>query len=245
MMRLTRTALDFLRRQQAPRARSIFLLAVFVMILGTSWSCKWFGPRCKFCGEWAMGNDAVHTHEGWRVCKRCNGEAVRDLATARALVAETRAELVSMGIKIPWGVIPVQLDGATLPGPEVNARCEAGRLGDGSVMLLRLKFRPGMPKAMFKGVTAHELTHAWAYVNRSPLKQDETLHEGGPTFVEYMYHEQHPSPVGEYKRHVIDTTSNKIYGGGARRLQKYAKDKGGLAGVLALLKSSKSIPAGY
>ena len=77
------------------------------------------------------------------------------------------------------------------------------------------------------------------------MKQDEALSEGAPTLVEYTYLERDRSAAGEYRRKAITSSNDKIYGKGTRRLQAYAKDHGGLAGVLTLLRSSQTIPEGY
>lgn len=217
-------------------------MIVLSVSLGNFLACQWFGPKCKFCGK-SLSAGKVHTPEGYDVCPECDHDAVRDLRTAQALVAQVREEIVSLGLRLPWGTIPIKL--APSADPAVHARCEAARYGNGSVASVWIRFMPGMPKPMFKAVAAHELTHAWAYLNRSPMKQDEALSEGAPTLVEYTYLERNKSVYGEHRRNAIMTSSNKIYGKGTRSLQAYAKDHGGLAGVLALLKTAKSIPEGF
>lgn len=226
-------------RKTSPR--SFFLLVLILSLVNLS-ACQWFGPKCKFCGA-SLSAGKVHTAEGFDVCHECDREAVRDLRTAQALVGEARKEIVSLGIKLPWAAIPIKLVPSWQEG--VHARCEAARYANGGVAALWIKFIPGMPKSMFKAVAAHELTHAWAYLNRSPMKQDEALSEGGPTLVEYTYLESHPSRYGERRRDAIMTSNNKIYGKGTRRLQAYAEKNGGLAAVLTLLRTGKSIPEGF
>jgi hypothetical protein len=244
MVHLLKAATHFRRQSPTavPTAHSFFLLVVLWLTLGNLLACQWFAPKCKFCGA-SLSGGKVHTAEGFDVCHECDRTAVRDLRTAQATVAQVREELVSLGIKLPWGPITVKLLPPWQAG--VHARCEAARYANGGVAALWIKFIPGMPKTMFKAVAAHELTHAWAYLNRSPMKQDEALSEGGPTLVEYTYLESHPSAYGEHRRNLIMTSSNKIYGKSTRRLQVYAKDHGGLAGVLTLLKTGQTIPQGY
>lgn len=220
----------------------MFLLVGLLVILGNLSACQWFGPKCKFCGA-SISSGKVHTPEGFDVCEHCHKEGVRDLRTAQALVAEVRAEIGSLGIKLPWGAIPVKL--APSPNAKVYARCEAARYANGSVASVWIRFMPGMPRSVFKHTAAHELTHAWAYLNRSPMKQDEALSEGAPTLVELTYLERDQSAAGEHRRHAIMTSNDKIYGKSTRRLQAYAKDHGGLAGVLTLLRTGQTIPAGY
>lgn len=218
-------------------------MLVFLLVsLGSLFSCKWFSNKCRYCGA-SLSSGKVHTAEGFDVCHECDKGAVRDLRTAQTLVAQVRKEILALGVKIPWGPITVKLVPAWQKG--VHARCEAARYANGGVADLWIKFIPGMPQNMFKATAAHELTHAWAYTNRSPVKQEEALSEGGPTFLEYTYLESHPSAYGEYRRDVIMTSSNKIYGKSTRRLQAYAKTNGGLAGVLTLLKTGEKIPEGF
>ncbi len=223
------------------RLRSVFILVLLVS-LSNLMACQ-FVNRCKFCGKWLLGDEIVHTVEGYDVCQECDHEAIRDLQTAQVLVAQVRGELVGMGIQLPWGAIPIKL--APSENAAVHARCEAARYGDGSVASLWIRFIPGMPKNMFKATAAHELTHAWAYLHRSPMQQDETLSEGAPTLVEYIYLERDKSRYSERRRDAIMTSSNKIYGKGTRRLQEYAKTNGGLAGVLTLLRTGQTIPEGF
>jgi hypothetical protein len=57
--------------------------------------------------------------------------------------------------------------------------------------------------------------------------------------------ERDKSEAGKFRRNLLITNGNSAYGGAARRLQKYAKGHGGLGGVLAVLKSCRTIPKGY
>lgn len=205
-------------------------------------ACDVFASKCKFCAA-PLSDGKVQTPEGWKVCSECNRTAVRDLPTAQTLLAQVRAELAGMGIHLPWGAIQLRL-GPT-PHALIYARCEALRYADGRVAALWIKFVPGLPQAMFKASAAHELTHAWAYLHGSPLRQDAALSEGGPTLVEYLYLERHHSAYAKHRRNVLKTSNDRIYGGGMRRLQAFAKDNGGLAGVLTLLRTAQTIPQGY
>jgi hypothetical protein len=242
MVHLIKAVPHFRGRRRASTVRSIFMLVVLSVSLCSLLACQFFAPKCKFCGA-SLSAGKVHTAEGFDVCHDCDRSAVRDLRTAQALVAQVREEIVKLGIKLPWGAIPVKLIPSWQAG--VHARCEAARYANGGVAALWIKFIPGMPKTMFKATAAHELTHAWAYLNRSPMKQDEVLSEGAPTLVEYIYLERNPSTYGEHRRNAIMTSSNAIYGKGTRRLQTYAKDHGGLAGVLTLLRTGQTIPEGF
>ncbi len=226
----------------APTICSVFLMGVLLVGLGNVVACQYFSPTCKFCGS-SLSAGKVHTPEGHDVCKECNRDAVRDVRTAQALVAQVRSELASFGIHLPWGAIPIKMGPSA--NPAVYARCEAMRYANGSVGALWIRFVPGLPKSMFKLTAAHELTHAWAYLNRCPANQDEALSEGAPTLVEYLYLERYRSTYGERRRNEIMTSSNRIYGKGTRRLQAYAKDHGGLPGVLTLLRTGQTIPKGY
>jgi len=221
--------------------RSIFLLLALATV-GNFLACQLIAPRCKFCGA-SLSAGKVHTVEGFDVCHQCDREAIRDLRTAQILVTEVRSELTSFGIRLPWGAIPIKL--APSADAAVHARCEAARYADGRVASIWIRFMPGMPKPMFKAAAAHELTHAWAYLNRSPIQQDEALSEGAPTLVEYMYLERNPSTYSEHRRNAIMTSNNRIYGEGTRRLQAYARDNGGLAAVLTLLRTGQTIPEGF
>ncbi|MDB5098889.1 MAG: hypothetical protein JWM80_3310 [Cyanobacteria bacterium RYN_339] len=224
-------------------ARSIFHLMILLVASLAGLSACAGGPfGCKFCGA-PLFSGIVRTPEGFIVCKPCNKDGVRDVRTAQALVAQVRAELGGLGVRLPWGTIPMTL------GQPANAKewghCEALRYGNGGVASISMRFMQGMPRSTFKAVAAHELTHAWAYLNRSPMKQDVTLAEGAPSFLEYTYLERDKSTAGKFRRNLVITNDNAAYGVAARRLQKYAKGHGGLGGVLAVLKSSRSIPKGY
>lgn len=225
-------------------ARSIFLMAFLwlVGLVGLS-GCELIpGMGCKFCGT-SIVTEKVHTKEGFDVCKPCDKAAVRDLRTAQALVAQVRKELVGLGVKLPWGAIPMKLGKPA--NPQEWGHCEAMRYGNGGVASLSMRFMAGMPRNTFKGVAAHELTHAWAYLHRSPINQDVVLSEGAPTFLEYTYLERDKSAQGQHRRKLLITNNHKAYGGGARRLQAYAKGHGGLGGVLAVLRTGRTIPKGY
>lgn len=234
------------RRRTSPAAsplvRSLCLLAVLAVGLCGLLSCQLFASGCKFCAS-SLSAGKVRTPEGWNVCPECNRTAVRDLQTAQTLVAQVRGELAGLGIYLPWGEIQLKL-GPT-PHPQIYARCEALRYANGGVAALWIRVVPGLPQAMFKGTAAHELTHAWAYLHGSPLRQDEVLSEGAPTLVEYTYLGQNPSAYAKHRRNAIETSNNRIYGEGMRRLQAYAKANGGLAGVLTLLRTAQTIPRGY
>ncbi len=227
---------------QSSTFRSMILMAFLLASLGSLSACQYVGQRCKFCGS-SLSAGKVHTPEGYIVCNECNLSAVRDLRTARALVAQVRSEIAKLGVRLPWGNIKIKM------GPtgqkEAYARCEALRYANGTVGALWIIFVPGLPKDMFKGTAAHELTHAWAYLNRCPMNQDQALAEGGPTLVEYTYLGLKKTVYGEYRRKTIMTSNDRIYGKGTRRLQAYAKDHGGLGAALTLLKTAERIPDGY
>ncbi|MBE7437041.1 MAG: protein DA1 [Spirochaetales bacterium] len=208
-------------------------------------ACQLIMPTCKFCGKSVRGAEKVHTPEGFEVCHQCNQEAVRDLRTAQALVAQARTEMVNLGIRLPWGAIPIKLEKAAGADTNQYGRCEAGRYANGTVAFLLIRIMPGLPRPLFKAVAVHELTHAWAYLHRSPQQQDLVLSEGAPTLVEYTYLERDTSPSARFRRHTIETSGHDVYSKGTQRLQTYARDHGGLAGVLTLLRSSQKIPEGY
>lgn len=201
---------------------------------------------CKFCGgvlaaklPWGK---AEHTPEGFDVCHKCKSEGVRDVATAQALVKQVRADLVRLGVTIPWGPIPVMLRKPDDPG--AMAHCSALRYANGAVNSLSIRFMPGMPRTVFKGTAAHELTHAWAYTHRSPARQDMALSEGAPQVVEYLYLEKDQSPQARHQLALMMTSNHPVYGVGMRRLKKYQEEHK-LAGLLAVLKTGAKIPKGY
>ncbi len=99
---------------------------------------------CKFCGgvlaaklPWGK---AERTPEGFDVCRWCKNEGVRDVATARALVKHVRADLVRLGVNIPWGPIPVVLRKPDDPG--AMAHCSALRFANGAVNSLSIRSCP-------------------------------------------------------------------------------------------------------
>lgn len=110
---------------------------------------------------------------------------------------------------------------------------------------LWLTFLPGLPRFMFKAVAAHELTHAWSYLHGCPLKQDLALSEGAAMFVEYTYVHRDTSPRGQYLCQQMVGDRHPAYGGGLRRLLRYAKGHHQMQGVLAALKTRRTIPSGY
>lgn len=203
---------------------------------------------CKFCGailaSYTSAGKGRRTPEGFDVCETCNKAAVRDLRAAQALVSKVRAELVGLGLKLPWGTIPIQLKRPDAPGSWAYTGAARGGPGAATVYSLSIKFLPGLPTSIFKGVAAHELTHAWAYLHGSPLNQDIVLSEGAPSLVEYIYLERDTSALAKGRREALLGNNNPAYGGGLRRLKTYA-EKHQLRGVLNVLKSSRTIPKGF
>lgn len=89
---------------------------VVMLVVGLSGlaSCALLPHRaCHFCGAVLAAHTAAGagelTPEGYEVCHRCKVEAVRDERTARSLVGQVRADLVRLGLTLPWGAIPVKL----------------------------------------------------------------------------------------------------------------------------------------
>lgn len=119
------------------------------MTLANLSACQWFSNKCQYCGA-SLSAGKIHTAEGFDVCHECDRTAVRDLKAAQATVAQVREELISLGIKLPWGAITTKLVPTWQKG--VHARCEAARYANGGVADLWIKFIPGMPKNMFKAV---------------------------------------------------------------------------------------------
>lgn len=76
----------------------------------------------------------------------------------------------------------------------------------------------GLPNQLMQGVFAHELGHAWLFLERiEPLTIE--LEEGFCEILAYLYHRESGTKDGEVYMQMIEQRNDPIYGGGFRAMR--------------------------
>lgn len=98
----------------------------------------------------------------------------------------------------------------------------------------------GLPRIYFSSVFAHELGHAWMWLNKFPDLENQ-VEEGLCRLFEYIWLRQQHSPESLYHQHLVEKDQSKIYGDGFRLAQVKFKQHH-LIELLDYVKTHKHFP---
>lgn len=211
-------------------------------------------PACDFCRRLLNAEQragGIDYDDGRSLCKTCRPSAVCDEDTARQLAAKVSRKLRRLGIDVDEEDIsfhlvdrdrlreltkdrPHDVRGATT--------CQVGLDGRGQTQFSQFEvfLLYGMPEVGMIATIAHELTHVWTIQN-GRSRTNWTLLEGSCNYASYLVLSEMP---GEPSRFVMDSLLNdadRIYGGGFRRVKRYAEEHG-TEGWLLLLTTNGDLP---
>jgi hypothetical protein len=194
-------------------------------------------PRCEGCGLPAEGErgGSSRWEDGRITCRTCRADAALEAPDARQALRAARETLADV-LKLDLGSVetPVVLVGEQELHAHAGALAHAGLKAlteveeRGSVENARGERRYriyalyGLPRAGLTGVLAHELFHV-LQSEASAAPQEAALREGSANYVQVRVLRSRGEDV---RARLIEEDSDQIYGGGLRRCEKLALDRG-------------------
>lgn len=218
-------------------------------------------PRCIYCGRGISEYNTrggVHYPDGRNVCNLCQATAVVDNLVAASVEAKVRAQMNAWGMGFDYGAIPVRLvDQDTLERLFNHGReSSEGKLnglttkrwtkdGRGKVVSreVTIDILYGLPMEVYEKTIAHELMHAWMFLDHQP-EHSPALEEGTCNLVSYYWLQQDHGPLAGVLRDGMYKNTNPVYGAGLRRAITYVQGHQ-FTGMVKMLRSSRDFPAGY
>lgn len=204
-------------------------------------------PRCSVCQAWTA---EPHAHaDGRQLCAGCVEFGVVTAEQVAPLLDETLRLVRSFGLRVE-PTFPVQVvDRATLlpftQDPRAlghtASRPGRGRRREVERVLLVSHLRPGH----FRGVVAHELTHAYLH-QRVPIRPSRAITEGLCNYVaSLVYQAATPDPDAAFHLAQLEADPHPDYGAGFRTVRDALRgDDGATLHALATLESGE-VPSAF
>lgn len=217
--------------------------------------------RCVYC---ARGISQYNTHggvtypDGRDVCNICNATAVTEDDRARELMDQTRRRMAAWGLNIAYGKIPLELVEQPVLNRLYGRGSEPGdgkinglttktwtKDGEGNVVKREVKINIlyALPQEIFEKTIAHELMHAWIFLDKQPDHQP-ALEEGTCNLASYYILQESQTPLAGFLREAMYKSNNPVYGQGLRRAIKYVQANQ-FTGMVKMLRARHDFPAGY
>jgi hypothetical protein len=217
-------------------------------------------PRCYYCARGISQHNTgggVRYAGGREVCNICNQTAVTDLATAESAMGRVRARMAAWGLAFDYGEIPVRLvDQATLNRLFGRGGMHDGRINGlttkrwtkdaGGKVLSRevsISMLHGLPMEVYEKTMAHELMHAWMFLDKQPDHQPQ-LEEGACNLAAYYVLQESGTELADFMRDAMWKSRDPVYGQGLRRAITYVQ-RHDFHGLVKMLRTSRDFPRGY
>lgn len=218
-------------------------------------------PRCYYCARAISPfntGGGVRYPGGREVCNLCHRTAVVNPQQATAVMVRVRSRMVAWGLNFDYGDIPVRLvDQSTL-----NAMYGRGNvMHDGNINGLTTKrwtkddkgrvlarevtisMLSGLPLEVYEKTMAHELMHAWMFLDNQP-DHEASLEEGVCNLAAYYILQENATELSDFTREAMWRSKDPVYGGGLRRAIAYVK-RHEFAGLVKMLRERRTFPPGY
>ena len=214
-------------------------------------------PRCFSCGRMIGMNltgGGVRYKDGRTVCSICRRTAVDDDGTAKEVFSrayQVLSQILDIKLNIDAIVLhlvgqkeldrafssnlsPQQSAGLTLTEIITINRAESRR-SVRNILVLN-----GLPEEHLAVVLAHEIGHAWLFMNHFP-KLPEKVEEGICELFEYFWLQQLDAPEAGYRLQMLEENKDPVYGRGYREA-KQALSKYPFARLLSHVKKNRRFP---
>lgn len=199
-------------------------------------------PVCVVCGR-LIARDGVEIEPNRKICSICAETAVKSPERARELLESVRDRMARIGIVIKTLGLRVQLvkveeldDGKHLSATAHNygsIQWNGGKPKSGDETAL-IRVLTGLPEDLTRGVIAHELMHIWQHENGVETASAE-IREGSANWASSLIYSQLGNERGKFFIGGMTKSDDPIYGGGYRKVAKYA-DSEGIEATLQMLK---------
>ncbi len=217
--------------------------------------------RCYYC---ARGISAYNTQggityaDGREVCNVCSGTSVTDDGQANAVAEQVRPRMGVWGLRFAYGAIPVRLvDQQTLDqlfghrggshDGKINGlttkrwtKDGAGKVVSREVSIAMLY---GLPLEVYQKTIAHELMHAWMFVDQQP-EHTPALEEGVCNLAAYYVLQENSTDYAQFLREAMYKSPNRTYGEGLRRAIRYVQ-RNEFVGLVGMLRAHRDYPRRY
>jgi len=207
---------------------------------------------CFSCGRLvcdALTGGGVQYEDGRVVCNLCRESAVDDRAEGKAILAGVRGTLRILGIDLGSATIPLGLvdlhelkEGGSrdLSG---NTRTAVWTRSDEIIRrdVEEVSILRGLPYEHFGAVAAHELGHAWLFLEEFP-ELPSRVEEGICELLAYLWLQQMGTLDAEYRMRVMQHNEDPVYGDGFRAAHESYR-RYPLESLLAHVREHKRFPA--
>lgn len=217
-------------------------------------------PRCYYC---ARGISQFNTGGGVRyaggreVCNICQQTAVTDAAAAEAAMDRVRSRMAAWGLVFEYGEIPVRLvDQHTLNRLYGRSSMHDGRINGlttkrwtkdetGKVLSreVNISMLHGLPLEVFEKTMAHELMHAWMFLDKQPEHAPQ-LEEGVCNLAAYYVLQESSTDLASFMREAMWKSKDPVYGQGLRRAITFVQ-RHEFSGLVKMLRANKDFPRGF
>lgn len=204
---------------------------------------------CEYCGRLIPPEDmeqGLKSDDAIR-CPRCRKRAIESVEKAEPIFHHLVAWVSSQGLSFSEKTLVIEL-------------CDRGKLNTQDkhcfgYTVIMAQYSPqgvvkkvkgvsilrGLPYTLFRGVTLHELGHAWL-TNHQVDNMPDWGSEGFCELLRYMYLQQMDTHESHYYMMMMEKNSHPLYGDGFRRLRRLSKNLG-FAELLRYLKDNKRLPS--
>ena len=217
--------------------------------------------RCFYC---ARGISSLNTGGGVRhadgrdVCNICQQTAVTRDDEAEEVSERIRARMESWGLRFDYGEIPVRLvDQATLNrqfgrgmgqhegsiSGLTTKKWTKDRSGKIIAREVSIAMLYGLPLEVYEKTIAHELMHAWMFLDKQP-EHAPALEEGVCNLAAYYILQENTSQFAGFMKEALYKSKSPTYGEGLRRAIRYVQAHE-FPGLVKMLRTHPNVPRGY
>jgi hypothetical protein len=215
-------------------------------------------PACSYCGRMVppqQQEQRVKSGESVR-CPICRASAIETIDQARPIFSHLIQWVNNQGLIYNNLHLSLELVDRQKLGRLITGRAgTAGTHSQGVTMSTRhtqngkvvrtevngIAVLEGMPSLSFRGVTIHELGHAWLIVH--DIKDlPSWAEEGFCELLTHRYYSQLNTEESRYYAKGIETNPNSVYGAGFRRVRAIA-DPMGFQKFVDALQKTKRLPS--
>ena len=212
-------------------------------------------PECSSCGRLAsdrLTGGHVHYEDGRVICNLCRPTAVEREGEGEQLLSNVRHTLDKEGLTLGKAKIPLRLvDQNELnrrvkrrrtKTPAGMARTQLTMQGDEVVerKLIEILALRGLPRDHLAAVLAHEIGHAWLFLNAYP-KLAPKVEEGICELFSYLWLNRQPGEGAARRIRLLEKNRDRVYGTGFRTVRR-ALRKRSLKRLLSYVKRYGRLP---
>ena len=210
-------------------------------------------PGCEYCSRLKaerLTGKGTRYRDGREVCGRCLASAVTDVKQANLLL-DTVLNILSLhDIEISdefdlhlvdkHEMVTLNPDAGHEARGYTGLKQHSALFGLVKAQEIKVYALTGMPRAVLKGVLAHELMHVWLFTN-APLDMDDALCEGSCEYASYLTLRGSPDKHAQFYLENQMANEDLVYGGGFRSVRNFVESVG-LADWLDYLRTHSQPP---